>query len=80
KGTNYGMGTTLLGGVGNCFTVLDANYTQTRFDILDVSIDALTFSPRVVYRFSTPSVDALHIPARKLNLWVGSMYQYVQQE
>ncbi|SYU61492.1 lipoprotein [Klebsiella pneumoniae] len=80
KGTTYGMGTTLVGGVGNWFTVLDANYTQTRFDILDGSIDALTFSPRVGYRFSTPSVDALHLPAGKLNLWVGSMYQDVQQE
>ncbi|HBQ2944466.1 hypothetical protein [Klebsiella pneumoniae] len=70
----------LVGGVGNWFTVLDANYTQTRFDILDGSIDALTFSPRVGYRFSTPSVDALHLPAGKLNLWVGSMYQDVQQE
>ncbi|MCP5716365.1 hypothetical protein NL319_27975, partial [Klebsiella pneumoniae] len=46
KGTTYGMGTTLVGGVGNWFTVLDANYTQTRFDILDGSIDAFTFSPR----------------------------------
>ncbi|STV18805.1 lipoprotein [Klebsiella pneumoniae subsp. ozaenae] len=46
----------------------------------DGSIDALTFSPRVGYRFSTPSVDALHLPAGKLNLWVGSMYQDVQQE
>jgi hypothetical protein len=80
KGTTYGMGTTLVGGVGNWFTVLDANYTQTRFDILDGSIDAFTFSPRVGYRFITPSVDALHLPAGKLNLWVGSMYQDVQQE
>ena len=80
KGTTYGMGTTLVGGVGNWFTVLDANYTQTRFDILDGSIDAITISPRVGYRFNTPSVDALHLPAGKLNLWVGSMYQDVQQE
>jgi hypothetical protein len=80
KGTTYGMGTTLVGGVGNWFTVLDANYTQTRFDILDGSIDAFTFSPRVGYRFTTPSVDTLHLPAGKLNLWVGSMYQDVQQE
>ncbi len=43
KGTTYGMGTTLVGGVGNWFTVFDANYTQTRFDILDGSIDAFTF-------------------------------------
>ncbi|HEP1065909.1 TPA: hypothetical protein RFX11_004141 [Klebsiella aerogenes] len=80
KGTTYGVGTTLVGGVGNWFTVLDANYTQTRFDILDGSIDAFTFSPRLGYRFNTPSVDALHLPNGKLNVWVGSMYQDVQQE
>lgn len=80
KGTTYGVGTTLVGGVGNWFTAFDANYTQTRFDILDGSIDALTLSPRIGYRFTTPSVDALHLPSGKLNLWVGSMYQDVQQE
>ncbi len=42
KGTTYGMGTTG-GRRRQWFTVLDANYTQTRFDILDGSIDALTF-------------------------------------
>ncbi len=39
-----------------------------------------TFSPRLGYRFNTPSVDALHLPNGKLNVWVGSMYQDVQQE
>ncbi|VDZ97115.1 Uncharacterised protein [Salmonella enterica subsp. enterica] len=29
KGTTYGIGTTLVGGVGNWFTAVDANYTQT---------------------------------------------------
>lgn len=80
KGTTYGVGTTLVGGVGNWFTAVDANYTQTQFDILDGSIDAFTLSPRVGYRFTTPGVQALHLPSGKLNLWVGSMYQNVQQE
>ncbi len=80
KGTTYGVGTTLVGGIGNWFTAFDANYTQTRFDILDGSINAFTLSPRLGYRFSTPGSDALHLPAGKLNLWVGSMYQDVQQE
>ncbi|WP_429837869.1 hypothetical protein [Citrobacter koseri] len=80
KGTTYGAGTTLVGGVGNWFTSVDANYTQTQFDILDGSIDAFTVSPRVGYRFSTPGVDSLHLPSGKLNVWVGSMYQDVQQE
>ncbi|EPJ3204215.1 hypothetical protein JGC44_13265 [Salmonella enterica subsp. enterica serovar Derby] len=80
KGTTYGVGTTLVGGVGNWFTAFDANYTQTRFDILDGSINAFTLSPRVGYRFNTPGVEALHMPSGKLNLWMGSMYQDVQQE
>ncbi|HAT7593983.1 hypothetical protein QZP89_14190 [Citrobacter werkmanii] len=80
KGTTYGIGTTLVGGVGNWFTAVDANYTQTQFDILDGSIDAFTVSPRVGYRFATPGVDTLHLPSGKLNVWVGSMYQDVQQE
>ena len=80
KGTTYGVGTTLVGGVGNWFTAVDANYTQTQFDILDGSIDAFTVSPRIGYRFSTPGIDAIHLPSGKLNVWVGSMYQDVQQE
>ncbi|WP_039057339.1 hypothetical protein [Enterobacter sp. Bisph1] len=80
KGTTYGAGTTLAGGVGNWFALVDANYTQTRFDILDGSIDAFTFTPRLGYRFTTPGMDTLHLPAGKLNVWVGSMYQDVQQE
>ncbi|MFP5597121.1 hypothetical protein [Kluyvera sp. 142486] len=80
KGTTYGVGTTLVGGVGNWFTAFDANYTQTRFDILDGSIDAFTISPRIGYRFNTPGIDTLHLPSGKLNLWVGTMYQDVQQE
>ncbi len=80
KGTTYGIGTTLVGGVGNWFTAVDANYTQTQFDILDGSIDAFTVSPRVGYRLTTPGIDKMHLPSGKLNVWVGSMYQDVQQE
>jgi len=80
KGTTYGVGTTLVGGIGNGFALMDGNYTQTRFDILDGSINAFTFSPRVGYRFTTPAVDTIHLPSGKLNVWVGSMYQDVQQE
>lgn len=80
KGTTYGVGTTLVGGVGHWFALMDGNYTQTRFDILDGSINAFTFSPRVGYRFTTPAVETIHLPSGKLNVWVGSMYQDVQQE
>lgn len=80
KGTTYGVGTTFTGGVGNWFAALDTNYTQTHFDVLDGNIDAFTLTPRVGYRFTTPGIDSLHMPAGKLNIWVGSMYQNVQQE
>ena len=56
--------------------VLDANQHANALDILDGSIDALYLSPR--YRFSTPSVDALHLPCRKAKF--KGMYQDVQQE
>ncbi|WP_370547058.1 hypothetical protein [Edwardsiella tarda] len=80
KGTTYGAGTVFAGGYGNWFGLVDMNYTQTRFDILDGSIDAFTLSPRVGYRFTTPGIDTIGLPNGKLSLWVGSMYQDVQQE
>lgn len=80
KGTTYGAGTTFAGGYQNWFGTLDMNYTQTRFDILDGSIDAFTLTPRIGYRFTTPSAEWLHMPQGKLNVWIGSMYQDVQQE
>ncbi|BDH47792.1 lipoprotein [Salmonella enterica subsp. enterica serovar Choleraesuis] len=80
KGNTYGAGTVLTGGYKNWFGLIDFNYTQTRFDILDGSIDAFTLSPRVGYSFQTPSVGSIYLPAGKLNVWVGTMYQNVQQE
>jgi hypothetical protein len=76
EGTTYGAGVTLAGGYGNWFTILDTNYTQTSFDILDGKISALTVSPRVGYRFDMPSISG---PSH-LSVWVGSMYQDVEQE
>ncbi len=80
KGNTYGIGTVLAGGTGDWYGLVDINYTQTRFDILDGSIDALTISPRVGYRFDTPGLSAIGLTPGKLNLWVGTMYQNVQQE
>ena len=80
KGTTYGVGTVLAGGTGDWYGLVDINYTQTRFDILEGSIDALTVSPRAGYRFDTPGVRAIGLPPGKLNLWIGTMYQNVQQE
>ena len=80
KGTTYGVGTVLAGGVGDWYGLVDFNYTQTRFDILDGSINAFTLSPRVGYRFTTPGIRAIGLEPGKLNVWVGTMYQDVQQE
>ncbi|HDG7898132.1 TPA: hypothetical protein PCK40_005837 [Klebsiella quasipneumoniae] len=76
KGTTWGTGFTLAGGYGNWFGLVDTNYTRTDFDILDGSISAVTVSPRVGYRFSFQGIEG---PSH-LSLWVGSMYQDVQQE
>ncbi len=80
KGTTLGAGTTFVGGYENWFATLDMNYTQTRFDILEGEIDAFTLSPRVGYSFTIPAIDMLNMSPSKLNVWVGSMYQNVQQE
>lgn len=76
QGRTWGTGFTLAGGYGNWFTLVDTNYTRTDFDILEGSISAVTVSPRVGYRFNMPGVAG---PSH-LSLWVGSMYQDVQQE
>lgn len=76
EGTTWGSGITLAGGYQNWFALLDTNYTQTNFDILDGKISALTVSPRVGYRFEFQGISG---PSH-LSLWVGSMYQDVEQE
>jgi len=76
EGVTYGTGFTLAGGYDNWFTLVDTNYTRTSFDILDGKISALTVSPRVGYRFDMPQISG---PSH-LSIWVGAMYQDVQQE
>ncbi|MFV0262375.1 MAG: hypothetical protein ACK5JN_08055 [Kluyvera sp.] len=76
KGTTWGTGITLAGGYQNWFALVDTNYTRTDFDILDGKISALTVSPRVGYRFSFEGPAG---PSH-LSVWLGSMYQNVQQE
>lgn len=80
KGTTYGAGATFVGGYHNVFASLDMNYTETKFDILDGNISAFTLTPRIGYRFDTPAIAPLHTSPGHLNIWVGSMYQDVQQE
>lgn len=78
-GTTYGAGTVLAGGYGNWYGLMDINYTRTDFNILDGHTDAFTLPPRVGYRFTTPGIDSLSLPSGKLGVWVGTMYQDVQQ-
>ncbi|MTD28469.1 hypothetical protein [Erwinia sorbitola] len=80
KGTTYGGGTTLAYGYHNWFGTLDFNYTRTSFNILDGSISAYTFTPRVGYRFTIPGSAKYSIPVSHASLWVGSMYQDVDQD
>lgn len=72
EGFTYGVGMTLAGGVGNWFTIMDLNFSRTELDILSGQIDSLVFSPRVGYRFNPGG--------HELRVWVGGMYQGVQQE
>ncbi len=71
-----GTGFTLAGGYGNWFGLIDTNYTRTDFDILDGKISATTVSPRIGYRFNLQGIAG----PSNLSIWVGSMYQNVQQE
>ncbi|GIU51299.1 virulence protein [Shewanella sp. KT0246] len=71
KGTTYGVGGTIVGGIDNWFALLDVNYTNTELDILDGEISTIVVSPRVGYRTKVYGQD--------LQVWVGAMYQNVEQ-
>ncbi len=72
QGITYGVGMTVAGGYENWFTIVDINYSRTDLDILDGHIDSLVISPRFGYRFMPQG--------KELRVWVGGMYQGVQQE
>ncbi|MBM7344261.1 hypothetical protein [Pantoea coffeiphila] len=80
KGTTWGGGTTLAYGYHDWFGTMDFNYTETHFDVLDGNISAFTFTPRVGYRFTVPGVERFSIPVTHASLWVGTMYQDVDQD
>ncbi|MCL1066387.1 virulence protein [Shewanella olleyana] len=71
KGTTYGAGGTIVGGIGNWFALLDINYTNTDLDIIDGEISSIVVSPRVGYRTS--------VYGHESQFWVGAMYQNVEQ-
>ncbi|MGR5268721.1 hypothetical protein ACPV5R_13300 [Vibrio astriarenae] len=72
EGGTYGVGTTLAGGVGNWFALVDMNYTHTSMNIIDGTIKTFVAAPRVGHRWQYDG-------GRELRVFVGAMYQDVQQ-
>ncbi|MBY5921752.1 hypothetical protein [Ferrimonas balearica] len=72
KGGTYGVGTTLAGGVGNWFALVDMNYTYTSMNIIDGDIKSFVAAPRVGYRWEFDG-------GRELRIFAGAMYQKVDQ-
>ncbi|MFV7770062.1 hypothetical protein [Shewanella marisflavi] len=72
-GGTYGIGTTLAGGVGNWFALVDINYTYTSIAAINGNIKTLVGAPRAGYRWEFDG-------GRELRVFVGAMYQDVQQE
>jgi hypothetical protein len=71
EGPTYGVGGTIVGGIGNWFAMVDANYTLTDLNILDGEISSIVVSPRVGYRTKYKQ--------HNIQMWVGAMYQNVEQ-
>lgn len=72
NGITYGVGTTVAGGINNWFALLDLNYTYTDIDAIDGSIKTFVAAPRVGHRWQYDG-------GRELRVFVGAMYQDVQQ-
>ncbi|MDR9829668.1 hypothetical protein RCJ22_29195 [Vibrio sp. FNV 38] len=72
EGGTYGLGTTLAGGVGDWFALLDMNYTYTDINAIDGNIKTFVAAPRIGHRWQYDG-------GRELRVFVGAMYQDVQQ-
>ncbi|EJF7196626.1 TonB-dependent receptor [Vibrio cholerae] len=70
-GYTTGVGGELVGGYQNWFALVDASLTESRLTVIDGSIEAIVISPRIGYDF--------HRHGHPLRLWVGAMYQDVEQ-
>ncbi|MGL6315705.1 hypothetical protein [Vibrio sp. WXL103] len=71
-GNTYGIGTTIAGGVGNWFALIDMNYTYTDINAIDGNIKTFVAAPRFGHRWEYDG-------GRELRVFVGAMYQDVQQ-
>lgn len=69
---NFGGGVTLAGGYKKFFTVLDMNYTYTKFDFSNDYTHTFVISPRVGYD--------MKLFDRPLRIWTGFMGQYVSSK
>jgi len=79
NGTTKGIGFTLCQGLGQWFALLDTHYTRTDFDVMQGSISVWSFSPRIGHRFVLSGEREANRPPFRLNLWVGTRYQDLQQ-
>lgn len=70
-GYTTGVGGVLVGGYQSWFALVDASITQSRLTVIDGDINALVISPRVGYDF--------YRHGQPLRIWVGAMYQDVEQ-
>ncbi|WP_112480203.1 hypothetical protein [Vibrio variabilis] len=73
SGITYGVGTTVVGGINNWFALLDLNYTYTDIDVIDGSIKTFVAAPRIGHRWQYDN-------GRELRVFVGAMYQDIQQQ
>ncbi|USD39390.1 MULTISPECIES: hypothetical protein [Ferrimonas] len=73
NGGSYGIGTTLAGGIGNWFALVDMNYTYTSLSALDGEIGTFTGAPRVGYRWELAR-------GSEMRAFIGGMYMAMDQE
>lgn len=70
-GNLFGGGFTLVGGLKQWFALVDASRTYTTLTVVDGSVATTVISPRIGYDFTQKGIP--------MRLWVGSMYQDVEQ-
>ncbi len=71
KGDILGLGLTLAAGYRSFFATLDANYTETNIDISEDDAKAIVINPRLGWNGRYHGWQGA--------LWVGAMYQDLQQ-
>ncbi len=70
-GDLYGAGFTLVAAKGNWFSLFDLSQSYTQLTAVEGAVATTVMSPRVGYDFATKGMP--------LRIWVGGMYQHVEQ-